>query len=138
MCSWDQAKEVSQQAARVPASGAASSAAEQDAKQCMYETDWQVTEPYAPGISARSKEYRGGILLWTGRPTNVQQAAPLHPGSGVQNAAAVTLATLHQAQALQQVLSAPSGSTLLCNTPGPAEAMPCHIIGSHTLMKWYF
>lgn len=115
MCWWIQAKEVSQQAERTPTSAAA----EQDAKQCLYETDWQVTEPCAPSISTPSEDKRGNMLLWTSRHSNGQLAASLHPGSGVRNAAAVTLATLRHAQALQQILSAPSGSTLLRNTfPG--------------------
>ncbi len=114
---WVQAKELSQHAARRPASAAAPSAAEQDAKQCMYETDWQVTEPFARSMSTHSEEYRGGMLLWSDRSSRVQLTAPLHPGSGARNAAAVTLAILHQAQALQHILSAPSGSTLLLLTP---------------------
>ena len=115
MCWWIQAKEVSQQAARTPTSAAA----EQDAKQCLYETDWQVTEPCAPSIGTPSMENRGNMLLWSSRRSNGQLAASLHPGSGTHDAAAVTLATLRHAQALQQILSAPSESTLLRNTfPG--------------------
>ncbi len=98
---------MSQQAAKAPASAAAASA-EQDARQCIYETDWQVSEPLAPHSTTAASKHRGSMLLWASHQSNVQLAAPLHAGLLIgREAAAATLATVRQAQVLQHVLSAP-------------------------------
>ena len=108
---------MSQQAAKAPASAAASSA-EQDALQCIYETDWQVTEPMAQSSSTVNSRHRGGMLLWASRQSQAQLVAPLHDRLATHGAAAATLTTVRQAQALQYVLSAP-GAFLRCAEHAP-------------------
>ena len=109
---------MSQQTTRIPASAAASSA-EQDARQCIYETDWQVTEPLAQSSSTAPSRHKGSMLLWASRQSRAELAAPLHVGLASHEAAAATLATVRQAQVLQLVLSAPGALIVLCTARAP-------------------
>lgn len=131
-----QAKEVSQAAARPHA---APTAEEQDMRQCMYATEWQVSEAAAVASGSLKRRHLWPQLAWTAgeHATARQTGSILHSGAGA--AAAAAQATLRQARLLQHIMAAPGmhtpSSSSVTSATSYAQVLlmfPCEAIFSRT------
>jgi hypothetical protein len=93
-----------------PAQAATAAAAEEDMRQCIYETEWQVSQAAAaaatPGGPGRHGPHHELAWVQSG-PAAAAQKARLLQASAVSPAVTAAQATLRQAGVLQQIMTAP-------------------------------
>ena len=93
-----------------PHAAAATTAEEQDLRQCIYEAEWQVSQAAAAGSGSLRRHLPWHCLAWTASSmpaTTATQAVSMRHSSGAGAAAAAAQATLRQARVLQHIMAAP-------------------------------